>query len=89
MQVIPTRRFKADVDFYIRKKKYLKILDDIKTVTDSLEEGILIGNRLEDILLKEGSAAYKVRLANSSTKSGKSNGFRLIYYIVLDEKFIL
>lgn len=54
-----------------------------------MEEGILIGDRLEDILLKEGSAAYKVRLANSSTKIGKSNGFRLIYYVVFDEKIYL
>lgn len=89
MQVIPTRRFKADTDFYIRKKKYLKILSDIKTVTDELVNGNLVGDRLEGIGLKAGTAAYKVRIANSSTKSGKSNGFRLIYYVVIDEKIYL
>ena len=26
MQLIPTKRFKADTDFYIRKKKFLKIV---------------------------------------------------------------
>jgi len=89
MQVIPTRRFKADTDFYIRKKKYFKIIDDIKIVTDELANGNLIGDRLQDIRISEGTAAYKVRVANSSTGSGKSNGFRLIYYAVIGEKIYL
>ena len=89
MKVIPTRRFKKDTDFYIRKRKYLKILDDIRNVTDELVNGNLIGDRLDDIELNEGTAAYKVRIANTSTKSGKSNGFRLIYYAVLNEKVYL
>lgn len=54
MQVIPTRRFKADTDFYIRKKKYFKIIDDIKIVTDELANGNLIGDRLQDIKISEG-----------------------------------
>ena len=37
MQIIPTRKFNDDVEFYIRKKKYKKIYSDIKTVTDELE----------------------------------------------------
>ena len=89
MQLIPTKRFKADTDFYIRKKKFLKIVTDIKTVTDELEQGNLVGDKLEGLSLREGTAAYKVRVANSSTKSGKSNGFRIIYYVVIDEKIYL
>lgn len=30
MRLIPTSRFKQDVKYYIRKKKYLKIGEDIK-----------------------------------------------------------
>ena len=89
MQLIPTKRFKADTDFYIRKKKFLKIVTDIKTVTDELEKGNLVGDKLEGLSIREGTAAYKVRVANSSTKSGKSNGFRIIYYVVIDEKIYL
>jgi len=89
MQLIPTKRFKADTDFYIRKKKFLKIVTDIKTVTDELEKGNLVGDKLEGLSLREGTAAYKVRVANSSTKIGKSNGFRIIYYVVIDEKIYL
>lgn len=54
-----------------------------------LENNNLLGDKLEDIELEKGTAAYKVRVANSSTNSGKSNGFRLIYYVVIDEKIYL
>lgn len=89
MKIIPTKRFKSDVSFYIRKKKYLKIEDDIKNVTKELLVGNLIGDKLQDIELKQNAVAYKVRIANSSAGVGKSNGFRLIYYIVIDEKIYL
>ena len=49
----------------------------------------MLGDKLEDIELEEGTAAYKVRVANSSANVGKSNGFRLIYYLVVDEKIYL
>ena len=89
MQVIPTKHFKDDIKFYVRKKKFLKIRADIKTVTDELEQGNLVGDRLEGLDLPQNTAAYKVRIANSSTNVGKSHGFRLIYYVVIEEKIYL
>ncbi len=89
MIVEPTPDFSADVAYYIRKKKYLKINDDIRSVTSELEAGNLIGDRLEDLPLEEGTAAYKVRVANSSANVGKSNGFRIIYYAIIGEKIYL
>ncbi len=38
MQIIPTRKFNEDIEFYIRKKKFLKIDADVKTVTDEPEQ---------------------------------------------------
>ena len=83
MRLIPTARFKQDVKLYIRKKKYLKIREDIKSVTDKLEHGLLVGDELQDIVAN--GRTFKVRIANSSAKVGKSNGFRLIYYVVTEE----
>ena len=51
MLIIPTKKFNDDVEFYIRKKKFLKIRADIKTVTDELEKGNLVGDRLEGFIL--------------------------------------
>lgn len=74
MQIIPTKKFNDDVEFYIRKKKFLKIHADIKTVTDELEKGNFVGDRLEGLDLPENTAAYKVRVANSSANVGKRKG---------------
>ena len=88
-KIILTERFKDDIKFYVRKKKYTKIESDIATVMKELKEGNLIGDRLEDLDIPEGTAVYKVRVANSSANVGKSNGFRLLYYVVIEEKIYL
>ena len=78
MNIIPTKKFNDDVEFYIRKKKYKKIYSDIKTVTDELEQGNFVGVKLEGLNLPKNTSFYKVRIANSSTNVGKSHGFRLL-----------
>ena len=83
MQIIPTKKFNDDVEFYIHKKKFLKIRADIKTVTDELEKGNFVGVKLEGLNLPENTAVYKARIANTSANVGKSHGFRLIYYDLL------
>lgn len=89
MQIIPTKYFKDDIKFYIRKKKFLKINDDVKTVTIELEKDNLVGDRLEGLDVPENISVYKVRIANSSANVGKSHGFRLIYYVVIEGKIYL
>ena len=89
MEIETTAYFEDNVAYYIRKKKYLKIKADIRTVTDELKAGNLVGDRLDNMQLDEGTAAYKVRVANSSANVGKSNGFRIIYYAVIDKKAYL
>ena len=89
MLIIPTKKFNDDVEFYIRKKKFLKIRADIKTVTDELEQGNLVGNRLENLDVPENIAVYKVRIANSSINVGKSSGYRLLYYVAIADEIYL
>ncbi|MBQ4494791.1 MAG: hypothetical protein II968_03385 [Selenomonadaceae bacterium] len=89
MQIIPTKKFNDDVEFYIRKKKFLKIRADIKTVTDELEKGNLVGDRLEGLDLPENISVYKVRIANRSANVGKSHGFRLLYYVAIADEIYL
>jgi len=89
MRIIPTRNFNDNVEFYIRKKKYKKIYGDIKTVTDELEKGNLLGVKLEGLHIPEDTAVYKVLIANTSANVGKSHGFELIYYVVIEEKIYL
>lgn len=64
MQIIPTKKFNDDVEFYIRKKKFLKIRADIKIVTDELEQGNLVGVRLEDLDLPENTTKLQLEIWN-------------------------
>lgn len=83
--VIPTDKFNDDVEYYVKKKKYKHIDEDIKSVTDELEKGNLIGDEIPHIQVEAGEHTFKVRTANTDTKSGKSNGYRIIYYVIKDD----
>ncbi len=86
--VKPTEKFEKDVIFYTKKKKYVHIIDDIKTVSKELEQGNFIGDEIPNLKVEAGGHTYKVRAANTDTKSGKSNGYRIIYYVVMDNKVV-
>jgi mRNA-degrading endonuclease RelE of RelBE toxin-antitoxin system len=54
-------------------KKYKKLPDDLKILVKELNDNPKAGIDL-------GANCYKIRLANSSIPTGKSSGFRVIYY---------
>lgn len=83
--VIPTDRFNSDVEYYLRKKKYTHINEDVKRITDELEKGNLVGDEIPNIQVEAGEHTYKVRTANTDTHVGTSNGYRIIYYVVKDD----
>lgn len=86
--VIPTPRFIQDIEYYEKKKKFKNITNDIDSVVKDLEIGNLVGDDIPDIDIPTGDHTYKVRVANSNTKVGKSNGYRLIYYVIKDDREI-
>jgi len=63
--------FKKDVKRLF--KKYKQIPSDLKILKQKLSENPKAGIEL-------GNSCYKIRLANSSIPTGKSSGFRIIYY---------
>jgi len=54
-------------------KKYKKITADLQELQKILQQNPQAGIEL-------GHGCYKIRLANSSIPTGKSGGFRVIYY---------
>ncbi|WP_186323509.1 type II toxin-antitoxin system RelE/ParE family toxin [Paenibacillus xylanexedens] len=84
-EIIATEQFEKDIKFYKRKKKFTNIDDDIDEIIEELEEGNLIGDELKGLELPSNEHSFKVRVANSNTNVGKSNGYRLIYYVVKDD----
>ena len=59
-------------------KKYKKIKIDLRNLTEELEEDPKLGIALHH-------NCYKIRVANSSVPTGKSGGFRVIYYFLDSE----
>ena len=83
-EIIPTERFEDDIRYYLKKKKFKTIMDDVTEVVDELEKGNLIGDAIP-VLVFDDSETIKVRIADSDTKVGKSNGYRMIYYVVKND----
>lgn len=83
-EVIPTEQFEKDIQYYIKKKKYRSILDDVNEIVEELENGNLLSDPIPGLIFDE-SETIKVRIANTDTHVGKSNGYRLIYYVVKND----
>ena len=67
-------------------KKYRRIRDDLEPVLNQLRAGETPGDQIQGT----GYAAYKVRIANRDAQSGKSGGYRVIYYVqTADQRLLL
>jgi mRNA-degrading endonuclease RelE of RelBE toxin-antitoxin system len=73
LKIISLESFSRDVKKLF--KKYKQLPKDLKTLQEELylnpHSGIELGHN-----------CYKIRLANSSIPTGKSGGFRIIYYFL-------
>ncbi|MGB6329568.1 MAG: type II toxin-antitoxin system RelE/ParE family toxin [Halarcobacter sp.] len=79
LKIISLESFKKDVKKLYKKNK--KLPEDLKKLNQELLNNPKIGIELS-------SRLYKVRLENSSTNSGKSGGFRIIYYYINENENI-
>ena len=85
MKVFQLNQFEKE--FKQLQKKYPKILLDVREFKDELIQAkIPIGDKVEDF---GGLEIYKARIKNSSANRGKSGGFRIIYYIKINEMIAL
>lgn len=87
-EIIPTKHFQDDVKYYVKKRRFLHIGDDIKAVSDELQKGNFLGDEIPNLKIEADGHTYKVRVANTDTNVGKSNGYRIIYYAVKDDREI-
>jgi len=78
-EVIPLDSFKNN--FKDLQKKYKNIKNDVRKLTAELGENPKAG-----IYLKNN--CYKIRVANSSIPTGKSGGFRSIYYFIDEQESV-
>jgi mRNA-degrading endonuclease RelE of RelBE toxin-antitoxin system len=83
IKVIPSESFNKELRRLAHK--YPAILDELETLYQSLQTGEKLGDKIPNV----GYETYKVRLKNPSANRGKSGGFRLIYYVYVEETLIL
>ena len=81
-RIIPTHGFQKDVKYL--KKKYKRIVSDLEKLNNFLNDNPFYGTAIEGL---EGKV-FKARLASSDMKSGKSKGYRIIYYFIEQENTI-
>nr|VFJ57925.1 MAG: mRNA-degrading endonuclease RelE, toxin component of the RelBE toxin-antitoxin system [Candidatus Kentron sp. DK] len=65
-------------------RHYPNIVKDLLNIIDSLESGNFIGDAIPGFSRR----VYKARVPSSDQKRGKRGGFRVIYYVVMDNKTV-
>jgi mRNA-degrading endonuclease RelE of RelBE toxin-antitoxin system len=75
VKVDVTGRFLKDIKHL--QKKYPKIRQDLKPLTNALEEGLTPGEQIPGVKY----TVYKERLKSSDMKKGQRGGYRVVYYI--------
>ena len=80
LKIIPTPEFSRSVKKL--HKHYRLIAKDLKELEEELQENTHAGIEL-------GNHCFKIRLPNSSVPTGKSGGFRVIYYLQTTEAIYL
>ena len=83
MNISYTGEFKRNLRQLI--KKYSHIKGDIQPIINTLQQGELLGDRIQ----YGAYIVYKVRVKNSDAQRGKSGGYRIIYYLETQTDIIL
>jgi mRNA-degrading endonuclease RelE of RelBE toxin-antitoxin system len=78
--------FTFDKAFKRLSRKYPKMTNEVEDLISRLEADEREGDRIQNLGERE---VYKVRLRNPDAKSGKSGGFRVIYYVKLVDMILL
>jgi mRNA-degrading endonuclease RelE of RelBE toxin-antitoxin system len=84
-----TDEFDKEVKRFIKKKKFVTLPDLLEDLDDDVRSGIFG----DDVWFHDDTPipydVYKKRLPNPDNKEGKSNGFRVIYAVMSEHKFVL
>ena len=84
MKVFSTRQFISNVRELL--KSYPHVIADIAPLLAQLKKGETPGDRVPRV---EGRLIFKVRAPNRDAQSGKSGGYRVLYYLIDSERRLL
>jgi len=78
-----TLEFKRNLRHLAKKFRHIK--SDLQPLLDQLELGATPGDRV----MRVRHVVYKVRVQNSDNGKGKRSGYRLLYYIKVENLIVL
>jgi mRNA-degrading endonuclease RelE of RelBE toxin-antitoxin system len=84
--------FTKKVQYYIRKKKYRHLDEQVDKLMDKLAQGDFDSSTTPSLLHSDIPTPYdiyKMRMANPDANEGKSGGYRVIYMIKTAHKVIV
>jgi len=88
-EIDATKDFDKEVERFVRKKKFRKLPAQIAELSLELSQGKFDGTPIKEASNPIEYVEYKLRMPNEDTKSGKSNGYRVIYAVMQEEKLVL
>ena len=52
-EIIPTKQFEDDLRYYLKKKKFKHILEDVDDIVKELEKGNLLGDAIPGLVFDD------------------------------------
>ena len=74
---------------FVKKKKFLSLPDQIEGIIEQFESGNFDGDLISRSELPLPHDVYKLRLPNPDANAGKSDGYRVIYLVVTENKIVI
>ena len=72
-EIIPTKQFEDDLRYYLKKKKFKHILEDVDDIVKELEKGNLLGDAIPGLVFDDNETV-KVRIAIQIQELGSLMG---------------
>ena len=88
-QIRETKEFHKDLNRLVKKKDFRKLPKQIRELSQGLATGNFGGMLIKRVEKPVKYEEYKLRLPNEDTKSGKLNGYRVIYAVMTEKKVVL
>ena len=87
--VRPDKDFAKAVKRLIKKKRFYSLPKQIDELISDLEKGMFDGDLITHQDTPTPYDVYKIRLPNPDANVGKSNGYRVIYFVVTESKIVV
>ncbi|MCL1947849.1 MAG: hypothetical protein FWF51_11985 [Chitinivibrionia bacterium] len=84
-----TDDFDGNVERFVKKKNFRKLPKQLEELKQEITNGIFNGTLIRKMEQPIKHEIYKLRMKNEDTNDGKSNGYRIVYAVMADEKLVL